>query len=164
MILHKPSNAFWSGLVEVQNLCKKYVFVSKILQRLDLIMSRLKTLFFIPVVLFSLVILTGCVTKQEHEDTLSSWYGSTEEELVASWGVPTSFYELDGKRYLTYSNSSQAMVGGTAPITTYDYFGNAYTSGGSPPILVTSNCTITMVVDDGVINEWRYEGNNCYDY
>lgn len=127
-------------------------------------MSRLNTLFFIPVVLFSLVILTGCVTKQEHEDTLSSWYGSTEEELVASWGVPTSFYELDGKRSLTYSNSSQAMVGGTAPITTYDYFGNAYTSGGSPPILVTSNCTITMVVDDGVINEWRYEGNNCYDY
>ena len=124
----------------------------------------MRTLFIIPLVLISLVVLTGCVTKQEHENTLSSWYGSTEGELVASWGVPTSFYELDGKRYLTYSNSSQAMIPGTPSYTTYDYFGNAYTSGGSAPYLVTSNCTITMVVEDGVINEWRYEGNSCYDY
>ncbi len=124
----------------------------------------MRTLFIIPLVLISLVLLTGCVTKQEHENTLSSWYGSTEEELVASWGVPTSFYELDGKRYLTYSNSSQAMIPGTPSYTTYDYFGNAYTSGGSAPYLVTSNCTITMVVEEGVINEWRYEGNSCYDY
>ena len=126
-------------------------------------MSRLKTLFIIPIVVCSLVALTGCVTKQEHENTLSSWYGSTEEQLVASWGVPTSFYELDGKRYLTFSNSSQAMVGVYPATTSYDYFGRAYTSWGSPPILVTSNCTINMVVYDGVINEWRYEGNNCYD-
>ena len=124
----------------------------------------MRTLLIIPLVLISLVLLTGCVTKQEHENTLSSWYGSTEEELVASWGVPTSFYELDGKRYLTYSNSSQAMIPGTPSYTTYDYFGNAYTSGGSAPYLVTSNCTITMVVEEGVINEWRYEGNSCYDY
>ena len=124
----------------------------------------MKKLLFITIVLCSVLMVTGCVTKQEHENTLSSWYGSTEEQLVASWGVPTSFYELDGKRYLTFSNSSQAMVGGYPATTSYDYFGNAYTSGGSPPILVTSNCTITMVVDDGVINEWRYEGNNCYDF
>jgi hypothetical protein len=120
--------------------------------------------YIIPLVLFSFIMLSGCTTKQEHEDMLSSWYGSTEKQLVDSWGVPTSFYELDGKRYLTYSNSSQAMIGGTPPTTTYDYFGNAYTSGGSAPYLVTSNCSITMVVENGVINEWRYEGNNCYDF
>ena len=124
----------------------------------------MKTLFIIPLVLMSLVILSGCTTKQEHEDKLSSWYGSSESDLVSSWGVPTSFYELDGKRYLTYSNNSQAMVGGTPATTTYDYFGNAYTGGGTPPILVTSNCSITMIVDNGVINEWRYEGNSCYDF
>ena len=116
------------------------------------------------ILLFSLFALSGCVTKKEHEDALSSWFGSTEKQLIDAWGVPTSFYELDGKRYLTYSESSQAMVGGTAPITTYDYYGNAYTSGGTPPILVTSNCTIIMVVEDGLISEWKYEGNNCYDF
>ena len=128
----------------------------------------MKSLFVITLALISLVILTGCVTKQEYEDTLSSWYGSSESDLIASRGIPTSFYELDGKRYLTYSNSSQGMVGGTPPTTriTYDVWGNAYTTTypGTSPILVTSNCTITMVVDNGVINEWRYEGNNCYDF
>lgn len=118
----------------------------------------------VSLMLFYLFSLSGCTTKQEHEDMLSSWYGSTEEQLVASWGVPTSFYELDGKRYLTYSKSSQAMVGGTSPTTRYDLYGNAYTVGGSAPYLVTSNCSITMVVENGAINEWRYEGNNCYDW
>ena len=124
----------------------------------------MRTLLIIPLVLLFSLVLSGCTTKQEHEDMLSSWFGSTEKQLIDSWGVPTSFYELDGKRYLTYSNSSQAMVGGTAPTTTYDYFGNAYTSGGMPPILVTSNCSITMVVENDVINEWKYEGNSCYDF
>lgn len=127
-------------------------------------MSRFRTLLIAPVTLLLLVILSGCTTKQEHEDMLSSWYGSSESDLIASWGVPTSFYELDGKRYLTYSSSSQAVVGGTPARTTYDYYGNAYTSGGTPAILVTSNCTIIMVIENGVINEWRYESNNCYDF
>ena len=124
----------------------------------------MRNLLIIPLVVSFLAVLTGCVTKQGHEDALSSWFGSTEEQLAESWGVPTSFYELDGKRYLTYSNSSQAMVGGTAPTTTNDYYGNAYTSPGMPPILVTSNCTIIMVVEDRLISEWKYEGNNCYDF
>lgn len=127
-------------------------------------MRQLKTLTFIPIVIGFLFILTGCVSKQEHEYILSSWFGSTEKQLVDAWGVPTSFYELDGKRYLTYTKSSQSLVGGTSPTTFYDYYGNAYTSPGSPPILVTSNCTIIMVVENGLISEWKYEGNNCYDY
>ena len=55
------------------------------------------------------------------------------------------------------------MVWGTAPTTTYRY-GNAYTSGGTPPIMITSNCTIIMVVEDGLISEWKYEGNDCFDF
>tara|TARA_Y100001970_G_C13778132_1_gene623963 strand:+ start:137 stop:526 length:390 start_codon:yes stop_codon:yes gene_type:complete len=121
----------------------------------------MKNLSIILLIVFA---LNGCVTRQEHEDVLSSWYGSTEEQLVASWGVPSSFYETDGKRYLTYNNSNQAMVGGTPASTTYDYFGNAYTSGGTAPYLITLTCNITMVVENGVINEWQYEGNNCYDF
>jgi len=127
-------------------------------------MRRFRTLFITPIVLLSLFIMSGCTTKQEHENMLSSWIGSSESDLIASWGVPTSFYELDGKRYLTYSNSSQALVGGTPSITTYNLYGNAHSSGGTAPILVTSNCSITMVVENGLINEWRYEGNSCYDF
>ena len=58
----------------------------------------MRNLLIIPLVVSFLVVLTGCVTKQGHEDALSSWFGSTEEQLVELWGVPTNFYELDGKR------------------------------------------------------------------
>ena len=111
-----------------------------------------------------LTALTGCVSKQKHEDRLSSWLGAKESDLVAEWGPPTGFYELNGKRFLTYSSSSQAMIGGTPPVTTYDGYGNAFTSGGTAPILVTSSCSITMIVETTVITEWMYEGNGCYDY
>ena len=111
----------------------------------------------------ALLTLSSCVTtKEDFQATLSSWFGSSEGELVDAWGPPTNFYERDGKRYLTWASSSQALIGGTPSTTTYDYFGNAYTSPGTAPILVNSNCEILMIVEDDVFSEWRYEGNNCY--
>ena len=47
---------------------------------------------------------------------------------------------------------------------TYDYYGNAYTSPGMPPMLITSNCDITMILEDGLVTSWKYKGNSCYDY
>lgn len=123
----------------------------------------MRNLFFF-VLIGILTTITGCVSKQMHEDKLSSWLGAKETELVAEWGPPTGFYELDGKRFLTYSSSSQAMIGGTPPTTTYDSYGNAFTSGGTAPILVTSSCRITMIVETNVVTEWMYEGDGCYDY
>ena len=124
----------------------------------------MKSLFIIPLILVFLVGLTSCKTQQEHESNMSSWLGASESALVDAWGTPTSFYETDDKKYLTWKNSSQALVGGYAPVVTYDYYGNAYSGGGMPPILVNSNCDITMIIKDGVVNEWRSEGNNCYDF
>ena len=46
------------------------------------------------------------------------------------------------------------MVGG------YDW-GYGYKSS---PILVTSNCDITMILEKGIVTSWKYKGNNCYDY
>jgi len=111
-----------------------------------------------------LFLFTSCVTKKEHEDTLNSWLGSTEGAIVASWGVPSSFYEANGLRYLTWSNVSQGMIGGTPSYTSTDYFGNVYSYPGTAPILVTNTCNITMTVENDVIIDWRYEGNNCYDF
>jgi len=115
-------------------------------------------------ILTVLVLLGGCVTKQEHEATLNSWLGASETSLVESWGPPTGFYEIDDTRYLTWGQSSQAMVGGTPATYTQDYFGNVYTTPGTAPILVTNTCDVTMVIKDGTVNSWQYEGNNCYDF
>ena len=110
-----------------------------------------------------LLFLSGCITKAEHEDTLNSWLGSTEQEIVSSWGPPNGFYESVDVRYLTWSNNSQSMVGGYGSYSYTDLYGNVYTSPGVPPTIVNNSCDITMKVMNEVIVSWSYEGNNCYD-
>ena len=107
------------------------------------------------VIILFVILLSSCTTKQEHESKLESWIGAKESVLIDQWGTPTSHYKTDdGKKYLTWKNSSQVMVGG------YDW-GYGYKSS---PILVTSNCDITMILEKGIVTSWKYKGNNCYDY
>ena len=115
--------------------------------------------------LFVLFLTNNCTSKIDHEANLNSWIGAKENTLIEQWGTPSSFYKAeDGKKYLTWKNSSQTLVGGYAPRSYVDYFGNVTTYGGSPGYLVTSNCDITMVLIKGVVSSWSYKGNNCYDY
>ena len=103
------------------------------------------------VTLLLVFIVSSCTSKLDHEKVLQSWMGAKESVLIDQWGTPTSHYKTDdGKKYLTWKNSSQAMIGGN----------NAYSS----PILVTSNCDITMILEDGIVTSWKYKGNSCYNY
>ena len=116
-------------------------------------------------ILLLLFVVSSCITKLDHETKLNSWIGAKESVLIDQWGTPTNHYKTDdGKKYLTWKNSSQSMIGGISGYTTYDYYGNAYTSPGMPPMLVTSNCDITMILEDGLVTSWKYKGNSCYDY
>ena len=117
------------------------------------------------VLLLLVFLVSSCTSKLDHEKVLESWIGAKESALIDKWGTPTNHYKTDdGKKYLTWKNSSQAIVGGYAPTVSTDYYGNVYSSGGMPPILVTSNCDITMILEDGIVTSWKYKGNNCYDY
>ena len=105
--------------------------------------------------LFLFFIVSSCTSKLDHEKTLNSWIGSKESTLVEQWGTPSNFYKTDdGKKYLTWKNSSQSLIGG----------GYNYGYGYNYPILITSNCDITMIIEKGIVTSWRYKGNNCYDY
>ena len=107
------------------------------------------------VTLLLVFIVSSCTSKLDHEKVLESWMGAKESALIDKWGTPTSHYKTDdGKKYLTWKNSSQAMIGGN-----YGY-GNSYI----PPTRVTSNCDITIILEDGIVISWKYKGNNCYDY
>lgn len=124
----------------------------------------MKKMKYFTIIVTSLFLLSSCVTKQEHEDVLDTWIGSSEGAIVASWVVPSSFYEANGLRYLTWSNVSQGVIGGTPGYITTDNFGNVYSYPGTAPIPVTYNCNITMIVENDVIINWQYKGNNCYDF
>ena len=121
----------------------------------------MKNLSIILLIVFA---LNGCVTRQDHEANLNSWMGSEETFLIDQWGPPTNYYETGDKKYLTWKSSNQVFSGGSPPSMLGDGFGNMFYSPGVSPSLITLTCDITMVVQAGIVNSWRYEGNNCYDF
>ena len=100
-----------------------------------------------------LFVLFGCATTAKYEEKLQSWVGHPEVDLIASWGPPSSIYNLtNGSKILTYSYSS-----GPQAISQYNSFTNSfYTSSFNS--WCTTNFTINSI---GSISSWRWEGNAC---
>ena len=122
--------------------------------------GKLLTVFLI------MLFLSGCfATTKKYEAVLRSWVSSSEDELISSWGVPDSFYEAGGKRYLTYSNSRSGYVPGTPPTmyTTSVYGNTGYTTayGGTSGFSYNNHCKTTFTVVDGKITSWTWKGNSC---
>ena len=116
------------------------------------------------ILLWLLVLLTGCATTANYEKSLNSWVGASESSLVDQWGPPSSVYESSGVKYLTYNKSRSGYVPGVAPSYQTTYVGNtAYTSavGGSAGYGFTNSCTTTFSIRNNVISSWRWEGNAC---
>jgi hypothetical protein len=110
------------------------------------------------------LILLGCATTANYEKLLSSWVGSPESALISSWGPPSSVYESDGTKYLTYSKSNSGYIPGVAPSYQTTYVGNtAYTTpvGGYAGFAYSNNCSTTFTISNKTITNWRYEGNAC---
>jgi hypothetical protein len=75
-------------------------------------------------------------TGKKTENNLNSWVGSTEAELIKSWGVPNSSYTLsNGDIVLQYDLRSSP--------TSQQY------------------CKINITFSKGIIKDWMWEGNNC---
>ena len=105
-----------------------------------------------------LLLLTACATTANYEIKLRSWVGKHADQLVMSWGAPDSVYALtSGETILKYSRQGQknqyqfVSVGGQT----------SYVPAGSKSL----NCeTEFKVSSNGIINAWKYRGNNCKAY
>jgi len=64
--------------------------------------------------IFLIIFLSGCA----YQETLDTWNGYTEKDLLTTWGAPSSVYETDGGKILKYSHS---RIGGT---TATEYYCN----------------------------------------
>ena len=105
-------------------------------------------------------------TTKGYENILDTWLGGTEDNLISKWGVPSHVYESGTKKYLTYYKSRSFYTPGVAPYyqtTYYQWTGTAYTSeyGGSAGYKVNYYCETTFTVVNGVITDWRWQGNSC---
>lgn len=109
--------------------------------------------------------LGGCATTANYENVLNSWIGSSETDLVSSWGPPANVYQSpDGARILTYNSARNVVIPGQAPSYTTTRVGNTYYTnpvGGSAPVNVGLQCMTNFTVVRGRITTWRYQGNDC---
>ena len=108
--------------------------------------------------------LTGCATREKYVNKLNTLVGKQESQLVSMWGMPTSMYEADGLRYLTYTRSETVYIAGTpAKTTTTYYLGKPipFQTVGTSDYSYTKDCTTTFTVINKVISSFRIQGNDC---
>jgi hypothetical protein len=117
--------------------------------------------------LLALTALTGCTTEADFRQSMDSWTGRTEQELVSQLGPPDGFYESGDTRYLTYAHNNTVIMPGTQPTYQSTVIGNTiYTNsyGGTSPQAVSLSCSRTFEVRAQRVRGWSAKGNNCYDF
>lgn len=105
------------------------------------------TLFklFTPVIAF---VVTGCASVANYQANLQTWVGQNEQALEQTWGAPTSIEQAGNVRQITFiSNDGTEVFNG--------YWG---------PRVQSLYCTTIFSVENGIIVQARYEGNECVSY
>ena len=88
-----------------------------------------------------LFLLLGCATSEGYNRRLNTWLDSDKQNLIETWGVPTSTYKLnDHIEYLSYLRTSISSING-------DIYNWKFET--------------TFTVEDNKITSWKYTGNSC---
>jgi len=108
--------------------------------------------------------LASCATVPDYNEVLKAYEGRAEIDLLRDWGAPSSSYQSDGSKFLTYQSQRNVLVPGVAPVMTTTFVGNTgftTTTGGIPPRTVGEWCTTTFEVREGRVVNSRWQGNDC---
>ncbi len=107
-------------------------------------------------ILLLLVPLLSACMGDKISESMKSWVGHPESELVQSWGPPTSVYKMDdGSKVLTYSyRRSGYQTEGEAYTDQYGvtHYTAPQVTGG---YTATRNFTINS---NGFVTSWRWNG------
>ena len=110
--------------------------------------------------------LLSCATEARYREILATWNGAEEGQLIASWGAPSSYFiGYDETRYLTYQRGRTAVLPGNPPKTEVDpATGYVRVSPGTPDMTLNFACKTTFEIQNGVIVNARFRGNDCVAY
>ena len=110
--------------------------------------------------------LAGCQSYEEQQATyvnkLNQWVGASEATLVANLGAPSSFYDSQGSRYLTYRRTeveATSTPGNCFPSTFGGWYGNCY---GGQTYVNQYFCQETFEIRGGVVRRAYFNGNGCF--
>jgi hypothetical protein len=96
--------------------------------------------------------LTGCATTAGYEKILNSWSGGDINNLIASWGPPSSTFDMpNGNKIYTWTR-----VGNSVGYATYNPYTNSSTAYAG-----TYWCKTSFGTSNGTIINWHWEGNAC---
>lgn len=131
-----------------------------------------KSLFLI------ILLLSGCATTQGYKDSLQTWMGHSDSELMSTWGQPNSNYTLSNeKTVLEYDRSRTTVIPGytyNQSVRTINngsitgdvnatYMGNSttYVPVTTPSSVVSKECSTRFTVNDHIIEAYSFNGNDC---
>jgi hypothetical protein len=115
-------------------------------------------------ILCSSLVLLGCVSAEKYTKMVNGWVGADEDSLIASWGAPTSSYQTDQAKYLTYDNKQQNHIPPTPSSVQVIRQGDAVFTRpipGSPGYSYTTECRTTFTVQNKRIVNVNATGNSC---
>lgn len=96
--------------------------------------------------------LAACATTGAYEDSLNSWKGSSDANLIKTWGPPTETFDSNGHTFLVYQFSR------TKPLSV---MGDP--TGGHGDYMKSLFCTTIFDVSQGQVQDWAIKGNDCKD-
>jgi hypothetical protein len=115
-------------------------------------------------VMCSSLVLLGCVSAEKYTKMVNGWIGADEDSLIATWGAPTSSYQTDQAKYLTYDNKQQNFIPPTPSSVQVIRQGDAVFTRpipGSPGYSYTTECRTTFTVQNKRIVNVNATGNSC---
>jgi hypothetical protein len=115
-------------------------------------------------VMCSSLVLLGCVSAEKYTKMVNGWIGADEDSLISTWGAPTSSYQTDQAKYLTYDNKQQNFIPPTPSSVQVIRQGDAVFTRpipGSPGYSYTTECRTTFTVQNKRIVNVNATGNSC---
>jgi hypothetical protein len=110
------------------------------------------------------LLLTGCVSAEKYTKMINQWVGVDEDTLIATWGAPTSHYQTDQAKYLTYDKVQQNYIPPTPSSVQVIRQGDAVFTRpipGSPGYSYTSECRTTFTIQNKRVSNVNATGNSC---
>lgn len=113
--------------------------------------------------------LTGCAAFGKLEEGLNSLVGRSESEAFSALGYPNLKQEFGGDVVYTWGRTSSGTLFIPQTSTTTGYVGNRPVYGTTTTnhaIPIEYNCTIKVIVNQGTVKTWEYDGNlgGCSGY
>ena len=106
--------------------------------------------------------ISGCASEAEFQRILNTRLGLTPKQLIQNIGIPAQTYQLDQTQYYVYKYSSSVYIPQQymTHFNNYGSYGTAHTNsfGGYN---MHYYCEVTYTIEDGVVKNWTYNGNNC---